>query len=350
MLKVLIVKRDKLGDLLLTVPLIEVLASRLPEVKIDVWATAFTTFVVESHPSVNQVWPMYKGTASLWRNLQVMWAAVLQILRIRSQRYDWVIVASGESSPRAIKKARWAGGQRLIAFVPFENDKLDFEYRGVTHGLPPPDGRVHESIRLASLAIPILRVNQLNDEVGKPKLHLSNTHRSLGLRYLQKYALIPGNFVVVGIGARKVKRQPTIQQLLDWTDHFHHKGYRSVLSYTPGNAADPGYPADDEIANQLMAQRPEIVPLCGSIQEAAAVIHLAAFSVIPDSGLMHVAAASKGGVIGLFADVDHSPHPSQWGPRGDHCSVIIAPRTISELPTRVFLETFSNFIESPRTK
>ena len=57
----------------------------------------------------------------------------------------------------------------------------------------------------------------------------------------------------------------------------------------------------------------------------------ACITIIPDSGLMHFAAASPGGVLGLFAETDVSPHPSQWGPRGRHVAYLEAPKSVTEL-------------------
>jgi len=40
---------------------------------------------------------------------------------------------------------------------------------------------------------------------------------------------------------------------------------------------------------------------------------------------------SPGGVIGLFAETNISPHPSQWGPLGANSTYIEAKKTIKEL-------------------
>ena len=61
------------------------------------------------------------------------------------------------------------------------------------------------------------------------------------------------------------------------------------------------------------------------------IIWLAKKSIFPDSGLMHFAAASPGGVIGLFAETNISPQPSQWGPLGVNSIYIEAKKTIKEL-------------------
>lgn len=346
MLKILVVKRDKLGDLLLTTPLIELLARQLPDAQIDVWATGFTTFLVEGHPCVNRVWPIQKEISLGFSGIKQVLAMLVQLQKIRAQHYDWVISASGEPSPRSVRRARWAGGARLVAYVSGLGTNMTLS--GVTHGLASLPAGIHESIRLAKLAEPIARRSLNPQEVPPPSLHLSPRINERGLQYMRRMGLHPGRFVVLGLGARKGKRQPTVRQVLSWARYLGDRGYQCVLSYTPGQSIDPGYPSDEHLAREILSENPEITPLCGPIQEAVAVTYQAAFSVIPDSGLMHIAAASPGGVIGLFADPGHSPSPDQWGPRGERCEVIVAPQRISDLPDQIFFEKFEKFIDWDR--
>lgn len=46
---------------------------------------------------------------------------------------------------------------------------------------------------------------------------------------------------------------------------------------------------------------------------------------------MHFAAASPGGVLGLFAETDVSPPPAQWGPRGRSADYLEAAKSVEEL-------------------
>ena len=95
-----------------------------------------------------------------------------------------------------------------------------------------------------------------------------------------------------------------------WSRHLHDAhGLATVFTWTPGARDAPGYPGDDAIAEPVLAQRlPHLHPFRGSIGEAIALLWQARTSVLPDSGLMHFAAASPGGVLGLFADpADGSP-------------------------------------------
>jgi hypothetical protein len=48
-------------------------------------------------------------------------------------------------------------------------------------------------------------------------------------------------------------------------------------------------------------------------------------------GVMHFAAASPGGVLGLFAETSVSPSPVNWGPLGRNVAFLDAPRSVTEL-------------------
>jgi heptosyltransferase-3 len=76
----------------------------------------------------------------------------------------------------------------------------------------------------------------------------------------------------------------------------------------------------------LAAGRADIHPFRGPILQALGLVWGAAASVFPDSGLMHFAAASPGGVVGLFVGA-----PEEWAPRGARAHSIVAPRAVPEL-------------------
>ena len=107
---------------------------------------------------------------------------------------------------------------------------------------------------------------------------------------------------------------------------------KTILVWTPGSKNNKDYPGDDELANAILNDAPkQIIPLRAPLDLTIGVIWLARKSIFPDSGLMHFAAASPGGVIGLFAETNISPHPSQWGPLGANSIYIEAKKTIKEL-------------------
>jgi heptosyltransferase-3 len=138
---------------------------------------------------------------------------------------------------------------------------------------------------------------------------------------------------VLGLGARRAKKQPATSQVLRWAERLWLR-YRlaTVFMWTPGKSDDPRYPGDDHTARPVLdAGKPWIHPFRGPILPALGLIFSARTSIFPDSGLMHFAAASPGGVLGLFAETDVSPHPGQWGPRGARADYLESGKSVSEL-------------------
>ena len=55
-MRILVVKRDKLGDLLLTTPVLAHLAAARPEVELHLLANDYNAWVVAGHPALARVW------------------------------------------------------------------------------------------------------------------------------------------------------------------------------------------------------------------------------------------------------------------------------------------------------
>jgi ADP-heptose:LPS heptosyltransferase len=71
-------------------------------------------------------------------------------------------------------------------------------------------------------------------------------------------------------------------------------------------------------------------------------------SLFPDSGLMHFAAASPGGVLGFFAETDVSPHPAHWAPLGRNVDYFDAPRAVADLPDELVLSKVERLLAGSR--
>jgi ADP-heptose:LPS heptosyltransferase len=102
--------------------------------------------------------------------------------------------------------------------------------------------------------------------------------------------------------------------------------------WTPGTATNAGYPGDDALARAVLDRNlPHVHPFRGPIDPALGLIYSARTSVVPDSGLMHFAAASPGGVLGLFADPLDSAPAARWAPLGPRAFYIEAPTRIADV-------------------
>lgn len=327
---ILILKRDKLGDLILTSFLIDELSKRYPDSNIDLWVSDFTKIVYESSLLIHRTYPIVRiRRVTIYAFFQMV--KFLYVLgRLRFAHYDLVIAAGGEYSPRAIKQAGLLRSSNLLAYCPSSCRKL---HRRLTHPVDPPPADMHEAARMTNL----LRALGIDPSFNclssnRPSVAWSPVVEDAARDFLLGHSLLPGQYAVIGMGARKAKRQPTADQVVRWSLWFQTSlGLPVILSFTPRSSVDPGYPNDEEAALNARQRCPSLVLLGGSLEEAVGVIRLAKIAVLPDSGLMHAATTGRTKVLGLFADAENSPSPSQWGPVGAGCLTLLAQERISDI-------------------
>lgn len=328
-MRILILKRDKLGDMLLTTPLIAGLRRALPGAEVSVLAAEYCGWVVRDDPDLSALWtyPRLRAASLLKPGELLRFARAYA--QVRGERFDVAIAAGGEYSHRAVRNALWTRAGRTIAYAA---DPQRYGSR-LTDPLPPP-ARGHEMDRMLDLARP------LGVELSRlglfPRFTLPGAAKAFAESWLTVRGLPPGGYVVLGLGARRRSRQPSTEQVLRWAADWNaRRGLQTVFMWTPGKGT-PLYPGDDETAEPVLAaKRPYIHPFRGPILDALGLIGGAAASVFPDSGLMHFAAASPGGVVGLFAGLPS--WPEQWAPRGPRARWLLAPQAVPELADRALL-------------
>jgi len=329
-MKILVLKRDKIGDLLLGTPLLARLKAALPRVETHLLANDYNAWVATGNPHVDRVWAYRRVRHGGRVGVGAAWDWLWQRRALRRERFDWVIVANGDESPRAIRRGLSLRGVRTVARCADAS-----KYPGLTDPLPQ-DAASHEIDRLLGLLAPLgISAGQ---PAGPPSYVLPAASAAFTTRWLAERSLTRGQYVVLGLGARRPKKQPSSAQVLRWSAHIRQRwGLDTVLMWTPGKSADPRYPGDDAVAQPLVdaASRglaPQLHLFRGPIAEALGLIWGARTSLFPDSGLMHFAAASPGGVLGFFADTGVSPAPAQWAPRGAKAAWLEAPMSVSDLP------------------
>lgn len=329
-MKIIILKRDKLGDLLLTTPMLQILKQLYPKAKLSVIAPESSAWILKDAPFIDQ---LYSYPQPKFFNLGSIISIFLQIIiisKIRKEQYDIAIAAGGEYSPRAIKRLLWMKAKRTISFVP-ENKIV----KGITDPITEPHTTKkgpHESQRMIELLNPIIKSKQ---KLDMTKIYFSPPQNWLEAAklFLASHHLRNEQYIIFGLGSRREKKQASKEQIIETAIYaFKKHKLKTILVWTPGGKNNRNYPGDDDYAYDILKSAPkEIIPLRAPLDLTIGVIWLAKKSIFPDSGLMHFASASPGGVIGLFADTKVSPNPQQWGPLGPKSNFIEAKKNIKEL-------------------
>lgn len=326
-MRVLIVKRDKLGDLLVTSAVLSTMKALRPDAELHLLANDYNAWVARDDPAIERLWVYPRVRHDGRMRATAALAQVPLAWKLRRAGFDWAIAMGGEESPRAVWRAVATGARRVVAYA-----REPARYgRALTDPLPPPSGG-HEITRMMALLKP------LGIEPGAitpmPTYRWPPEAEDYARRWLAARDLHPGNYIVLGIGARFACKRPTMEQILRWTTLFHDRwGLATVFLWTPGAFDAALYPGDDDIAARVLAHgQPYVHPHRGTLAGAVALIAHARTSIIPDSGLMHFAAASPGGVVGLFGDPHETGSAERWAPVGPRARYLEARNAIAELP------------------
>ncbi len=334
-MKVLILKRDKVGDMLLVTPMLEHLRNSLPQAQIHMLANDYNAWVLEGNPNIDRLWvyPRVRHGASVRP-----WAVISQLRQVwqlKRERFDFAIAAGGVISPRAVERILRLGAKRTVAYAGDNKDNRSAD-RALFAKLTDPvayTGERHEVESNLHLLAPLGIAAP--SKVIYPRYQLAQTWISAGRAWIESQGLLPGRFVVIGLNARRVKRKPTTDQILRWSQHFKQAfGLDSVLIWQPGPEDDRVYPGDDEIVAPFIKTLPDYLKPFSNpadVRSALGIIWHAATSVFPDGGIAHLASVAPGGVLALFAETDVSPHPDNWRPYAIKGTYLEAQKTVAEL-------------------
>jgi len=290
-----------------------------------VLANDYNAWVVADNPQVARVWVYRRTRHAGALRVSALLGQLRLFFALRAERFDVAIAAGGEESPRAIRRALAARAARTIAYVAGGK-----RYRSLTDPLPVPAAG-HEAMRMLGLAAPLGVVPP--SELPDPAFRVPPQWRATAAHWLAEAGFAAGRYVVIGLSARLPAMQPTKAQVLRWARRLHDEhGLATALQSTPGGADNQLYPGSEALAHAILAGAPPYLRLMpDGLPAAVGIIDLACTSVLPESGLMHLAAASPGGVLAVWADAALRSTSARWGPLGARAAVLNAPHAIEEL-------------------
>ena len=297
-MKILVVRRDNIGDLVLTTPVFVALRKHFPGARIEALVNSYNAPVLEGHPDIDavHVYTKSKHRESAWDALPEWAGRLRQGLALRAERFDHVLLPSPGLHPRQVRLARWLRPRHIASFCPPgavpRGVDLPVEYRG-------PQGRHHveDTYRiLEAFGIepppPPLRIGREPVALPRPDAPLIGVH----------------------VSARRPRNRWPESRFVDLIAALHDSlGLRFRLFWAPGVEGDPRHPGDDEKARRILERtRPipveplETRDLRGLITGLAGCDAL----VCSDGGAMHLAAALRKPILCFFGDSD----ASHWHP------------------------------------
>lgn len=306
-MKILIVRRDNIGDLICTLPLIASIRALCPESRIDILVNSYCAPVIVNNPDVDNVYIYTKGkhkgaAESLWA---VYWRRLRLTLKLRGLMYDWLVLAHVGYLPRPLRWAKQIAAKRVVGFV-------SPEYKGVDRVITDQvilDRRqhLHEVEYLMQLLQPFGRVDEIPAAKIIPELDALTVATSV-LRPVGGCRTVIG----INISARLPSQQWPTQRFIELIKMVSAVA-RCALFWAPGSQSNSMHPGDDEKASEILkaCSTFDVVPYpTQSLDLLIAGISVTDLVVTADGGALHIAAACNRPVVALFGDSDSR----QWYP------------------------------------
>ncbi len=216
---ILVTRFLRIGDVILSLPLVDALRAAFPNAEIDYLAESGSGLAAVGHPAIRNV--IRFGLRS-WPGLP---APPDVLFRLRAARYDWVIDLYG--NPRTALLAGLTGAPVRVG--PNRRGR----HRLYTHMIPP----VTEPLPAVDHHLLALRPLGIIPGPGTPRIHLSDTERAEGLALVDRAIPPGGPRVGLHVGNRwPAKRWPEerFQALLRLLSTL---GARGVVLAGPGEEA-----------------------------------------------------------------------------------------------------------------
>jgi heptosyltransferase III len=334
-MKLLVVRRDNIGDLVCTTPLFAALRQRFPQAWIGALVNHYNAPVLERNPDLSEV-IAYRKLKHLEKG-ESSFAAIRERLaslwRLRRSRLDYVILATPDFVPRTVRLARWLAPRYIAGF---SDGSPAAKKLAIAIRLPGPQGG-HEVERVFALA------RCFGVESGVPPLRVTPDPLELA-RGAQAFPSPGRPRLAVHISARRpLQRWPAerfaalIERL--WRAHGAH----CMLLWSPGPATHPQHPGDDEKAKEIAARLEGRVPLVAyrtdALKELIGALAACDMVICSDGGAMHLAAALGKPIVCFFGD---SP-PERWRPWGvAHRVLRPASGNAADIPAEQVLAAFAS--------
>ena len=306
--RILVVRKDNIGDVLCTTPALRALRRALPEARLAILVAEHCRAAVQRNPDLDEVLtytkakhrPGFFGAPALWELTRV-------IRDLRGRRFD-LAIAMGRPCSRSgawlayATGATWRLGYATPALHPFP---FFLNVRG-----DPGAMLSHEVDACLDLleAVGVPAAGRELTLVPDPQ-----TVTAVRGRLVQGGAVEAAGLALIHISNRRETSRWPLASFAETADRLRDQlGLSIVLSWAPGGQDNPLFPGDDGKAEEV-AKQMRVKPLLlrtSELGELIAALSLCDFVLSTDGGVMHIAAALDVPQVVLFGKTGLS----HWAP------------------------------------
>ncbi len=308
---ILVIRRDNIGDLVCTTPLLRALRSHYPAHEIVALANSYNAPILWGNPCLDTLlcYTKYKHRPHdmpWWRYIAHR-IGFYRALRRRS--FDYVILAGSSFNKRVYRLAASLKSKHLVGYAPEQDpipEKLDRPIRAA-------DTPVHE----AQYTMRLLEAMDIHEEPAACEVY-ANPDTVEWLRRARREGLVgkdePTHWIGIHISARKPSNRWPSERFIELITTLHARtGSGFLLFWAPGAATNPKHPGDDEKAQAIIAACKDLplVPIATErLEELVAGLSLCDEVICSDGGAMHIAAGLGKPIVCFFGQ----SNATQWHP------------------------------------
>lgn len=333
--KLLILRYDRIGDMIVTTPIFRLLKKAHPHLHIGVVTSALNAGLIKNNPNVDAVYILHSNWFSLGR----------EIRRARGERYDVVL--------NFIFNRTTSGGvlANLIAAEGFKVGQGDPKYQFYFNRLLALErSGSHMAETLSSIVRQVFNLSWDEKEL-EFEIVVDEESRNSVDRFLERHAIArrggevkrDSGYVLFNLSATDLVRRISAHQAEDLGGYLaQEKSFRTILIYAPGDLEMR------EVATKLVNTSECILfPETGtaSLLEIASLIEGALCVITPDTAIVHFASAMKTPILGFFTPLQGI---HEWLPYKVRHELVTADpgRPVSSIPLDVMRKRAEDFINS----
>lgn len=294
---ILVVRTDRIGDVVLTTPVLEVLRKSYPDARITMMVTPGTKDIVEGNPFINEVIVFDKkgkdkGIINFWRFVH----------RVREKNFD--LVLNYHLKVRTNFMLFHAGIPNRIGF---KNNKFGFL---LTEQYPDPrnDGNRHE----AEYCLDLLRYIGIEAKEFRVHVSVQGESERWADQLLKEHSITSGDkLFAIHPGASCISKRWPPERFAEVADLISKKYNAKILLVGAGD--------NQLIAREvLLSMKQPVIDLTGktSLTHLISLLKRCALLISNDSGPVHLAVGVQTPVISIFGRNQPGLSKTRWRPLG----------------------------------
>ena len=314
MTKILVIRRDNIGDLICTTPMLIALRAEYPDGLIDVLVNSYNIQAIEHNPDVSNVYAYIKAKhrAEGRSVLSVYWDRVKLIWQLRKKKYDTVILANGGYSEYPMRFAKLIKPKSIVGFVP---DDMDISRVAIDMSLPEEK---HVDMHESQYTFKLLERMGMKSAVPNLKLIADKDVKANLLKSLTDVGFVDNKLTIgLHISARKKSQRCSSEFFNELVSQLNtaYPSTQFLIFWAPGDENNKQHPGDNQKAEGLLEQLnglPVFPVQTKELRELISAVDLCDQFICSDGGAMHIAAGLAKPIVCFFGD----SNAKQWFPWG----------------------------------